>query len=118
MLPWPDDRCCALCRALRDLDGTEHEMLGKLLVSFANPAKPYGAPTTSTGGNRGGQGGAPNRINSFDGNRKSSFAGGMGLGLQGRSSMGGQMGPGGALRGQGSFGGRGGFNAGASPLQH
>ncbi|KAK9788864.1 hypothetical protein WJX73_005048 [Symbiochloris irregularis] len=43
-------------KALRDLDGTEHEMLGKLLVSFANPAKPYGGRGGGAFGGAGGRG--------------------------------------------------------------
>lgn len=63
--------CRAACRAFRELDGIEHEVLGRLLVSFANPAKHYdstqGMPSRPSG-----NGPLSNRISgggSFEGNR-------------------------------------------------
>lgn len=65
--PQPHHPCPSPARsAFRELDGTEHLGVGKLVVSFSNPVKasdPHRGPGTGTGVNRpmgtqrGGQGG-------------------------------------------------------------
>ena len=110
-----DDLCCD--RALRDLDGTEHDMLGKLLVSFANPAKPYGtpAPAGQGSGGRSGQGAGAPQSRLSGGFERQGRLPSMGSGLQGsRGSQGRSASAGVRFGGGPGGGGSRGFAAGAA----
>lgn len=90
------------CRAFRALDGFSHPVLGKILISYANPSKkteprPSGGPgfngPAAQAGGRGGRG----MMQSFGGRGGGRGAGPGGFGFNG------------PMGGRGAMGGRGGF---------